>query len=47
MPLKSSSVIAVASASGSRQQPYSVRTHYIAVYPAESARIMARIKKER
>ena len=43
MPSKPSNVISVAAAGGKKEVPYSVRTHYIAIYPAESQKIMAAI----
>ncbi len=40
MPLKPSNIISIA-AGGKKDVPYLVRTHYIAVYPEESKKILA------
>ena len=44
MPAKPTNVIKVESAGGKMVIPYMVRTHYIAIYPEESKKILAFIK---
>jgi hypothetical protein len=47
MPLKPSSIISVEGSGGKQVVPYMVRTHHIAVYPAESQKILAFISEQK
>jgi hypothetical protein len=47
MPLKPSDLISVAGSGGKQIVPYMVRTHHIAVYPAESQKILAFISEQK
>jgi hypothetical protein len=47
MPLKPSNAIGIAMSDGSKQVPYLVRTHYIAVYPSAYKKIMAFAKDKK
>jgi len=45
MPLKPSGAIEITSAGNKKENPYLVRTHYITIYPAETKKVLAMIKK--
>jgi hypothetical protein len=47
MPLKPSDLIAVAGLGGKQIVPYMVRTHHIAIYPAESQKILAFMNEQK
>ena len=45
MPLKPSNSIGIFSTGDKKEMPYFVRTHYIAIYPSESKKILAFVNR--